>query len=1055
MKNKIIAALLTLSMLLSQCLIMPTFAASDYEGHWAKEHIDKLITVGIVSGDENGKINPDNSIKRSEFVKIVNRKFNFTNVGTENFPDVSANAWYANEFKIAKAQGYLTGDDKGNANPDNPITRAEVSVIIARVLKLNDNYSSVKAFSDDSDIPSWAKDSVYRLNLKGYINGYPDGSFKAQNTITRAESFTIIAKITNTSSTSTIPSGGGFGGGSSGGGGGSSSGGSSGGGGGGSSSGGNSGGNTEKEPENKDRTPEELKELNDNKEPEIESREDSDIGLYTGVYSEVKVDDVDDAIDSLENVKTLLNIGDVEEEFVPFDDEGSTIDENTYKIQQVYNGVPVANAQIIISVNEEGYPDSILNRYDDSVRLSGINTIPSISEAKAKEIILADLIVKDAEYTNGNVESIYLEIQAEQEILTYHAYVTCDNSLGFNYYVDAHSGEVVSVDEIVPEMNDSDILYYDARMDEGSKINVTFKGEQGTLCYYSPVDQQNNIVAGKYTLFGKPQDYAFALYKGEKYIDASDYTQRSVFYAIYNMKIISDAYSNVIGFNTKQDTLAVGIGKLENNAAYKGGKLFEFGYWGDIIESREYIRCLDVVGHEYTHYFQDYFINDTNDLNNTNGVSLGDGCGDRISKNTKWVEALAISEGTADIMGMLIECFTGETTFNSPEFWSMGEYASNTSENKPVRDHLKWAVNATKGNNSHHITVNEMNEYYKKNPNKKYGDGPGHNDGYIVVRAFSKMIQQVANKGVTVDEKDWFKIWGGAIKLLTPSSDFSDLRLALIQSATKQGYNASIIECIKAGLKEVGITESHNANEKLVWYMPYVNRAVEEGVISASMDIGFRYNDPITRAELITMVANYCQIDLSLITVGNVGIKNHWAAKAVQLGYNYGVLTNRWLDSEAYLNETIPRWEAANVLFGMMNISQIYHRKTNVYGYSLNDEKYNEFRGRITGDWGINSTWSDANKLNVLNMNRGYTDNGAWNGNKEFTNISDALTFFAGQHLWSAHFESAETDSVLYYYGMFELWMNGKFDGQLDQGKRWLKIHDQMTRGEVCAILYK
>lgn len=1092
MKNKIIAALLTLSMLLSQCLIIPTFAASDYEGHWAKEHIDKLITAGVVAGDENGKINPDNSIKRSEFVKIVNRKFNFTNAGTENFPDVSADAWYANEFKIAKAQGYLTGDDKGNANPDNPITRAEVSVIIARVLKLNDNYSSVKPFSDDTDIPSWSKESVYRLNLKGYINGYPDGSFKAQNTITRAESFTIIAKITTNSSTPTIPSGGGFGGGSSGGGGGgSSSGGSSGGGG--SSSGGNSGGNTEKEPENKDRTPEELKELNDNKEPEIESREDSGIGLYTGVYSEVKVDDVDDAIDSLENVKTLLNIDDVEEEFVPFDDEGSKIDENTYKIQQVYNGVPVANAQTIISVNEEGYPDSILNRYDDSVRLSGINTTPSISETRAKEIILADLIAKDAEYTNGNIESIYVEIQADQEILTYHAYVTCDNSLGFNYYVDAHSGEVVVANEVVPQFDNKveSVMYFDSNMDSGSKINVIrFERGDGTI-FNKFEDIKNNILVYKYNSdasgvalhklhYLNPDVEEFMLVdQDNNWIDASNYVQRSAFYALYNMPKIMNVYKNNIGFDTswlKQCQVAINLNKP--NAYYIKGKCFSFGWHNN--RNSEYIRELDTVGHEYTHYFQDVHVNNFNcGIGNfDDGTSLADDCGEKISGNLKWVEACAISEGTADIMGMLSEYLAGEAyyndavgeyikiEFNSPEFWLYAEDSEYSNESEQ-EDHYSWAVVAANGDDEHHITVKEMTTYYKNHDKLKYMEGPGHSDRYILVRAFSKMIQAVANdtnntnrnvfKNKSGDQQAeiWFKLWGNAIKKLTPSSDFADMRLALLNTANELGFSFKEKAAIKKGLDAVGITEAYNADIMIRWYMPYVNRAVEEGVISANETDGFRYNDPVTRAELITMACNYCQIDLSKVKVDNVAIKDHWAAKAVQLGYNYGVLTSKWLNSKDYLNQTIPRWEAANVLFGIMNISEVYHRKTGVWYASLNSASYNSFKAAITGDWGVNVFKDETSKLNLLNMNRGYKDNqGVWTVNAEFTDIASALSHFTTQHLWNNN-SVDETDNAISYFGLYQLWANGKSYGQEDQGKRWLKMHDQMTRGEVCAILYK
>lgn len=1171
MKNKIIAALLTLSILLSQCIIIPAFAVSDYEEHWAKEHIDKLIAAGIVAGDENGEINPDNSILRSEFVKIVNRKFNFNNAGTENFPDVSANAWYANEFKIAKAQGYLAGDDKGNANPDNPITRAEVSVIIARVLKLNDNYSSVTLFSDDDDIPSWAKDSVYRLNLKGYINGYPDGSFKAQNTITRAESFTIIAKITTTAAISNVPSSGGFGGGSSGGGGGSSSSGSSGGGGGGgSSSGGTSGGSTEKEPENKDRTPEELKKLNDNKEPEIESREDSDIGLYSGIYSDVKVDDVEGAIASLENVKTLFNIGDVEEEFVPFDDDGSTIDENTYKIQQVYNGVPVANAQTIITVNEEGYPDSILNRYDDSVRLSGINTTPSISEAKAKEIILADLIAKNTEYTNGNVKNIYLEIQAEQEILTYHAYVTCDNSSGFNYYVDAHSGEVVAANEITPDFayNPSGVsnpakmwglstdIFYDTALqkyvfyNDKKKITVyDMQNANGDPIYFDKLPIADDGSRKKYDniIAVLPDNEQTQLSNGQP-LNPSDHLVVDGFYAIYNFDKTTDVYSSIAYI----PSVDVSINLNWSNAVARGGDdsdKFKTAYGN--CNGNPGIRQLDTVAHEFTHFYQNYYVNSFH-LGNRMSESLGDGFKTKNSSNMSWVEAKAISEGTADIMGMLVEAISGECLFDSEDFWVFGEsQGEKPQEDNAANNNLKLIKDKIYTDKIH-ITVDDMRDYYNgekdatysyvveapiigapvwkektvKSNQLEYPYGPGHADRYILINAFIEMVSKVSNLSQTErdvlkanndDAEVWFKLWGNAIKKLTPSSDFADMRLALLQTANDMNFSQKEYNAVAEGLRSAGITATHNADTKSIWYRPYVNAAYADistytGNIVITKTQADNAHLYLSRGELLKMVIDRCDIKVTHLNNESYYTNKRYG-QYVQLAYNYGAVNMQWLksaaqepdDSNSFLNQNIPRWEAMHIMYKLMNASEVHHAKTRTYGYHLSgDSEWNYAKFKNTfEDFGecVPDTDRD-NMVNLLNMLRGYlemNENGNLNlsptseidefkrdenGNLIFDNNRNPIKIdqsewnkkvygkdgglekFLTEHhalddkdvdknYMSTNTCSKYTYSMLYYFGMYQLWVNGKFSGQSVDGVKMLKATDPITIGEACAIMYK
>ncbi len=172
-----------------------TSFASDYTGHWAESIIDEFVRDGIISGDNYGNFNPDNSIRRAEFVKVINKYYGFTDKAETNFKDVSVSKWYADEFLIAKAQGYIAGDDTGYANPEGYLTRAEVCVILTRLLKLSPEYSL--SASDADSIPDWAKGYVGAAKKAGYIKGYADGSLRVNNNITRAEAVSLISRTEN------------------------------------------------------------------------------------------------------------------------------------------------------------------------------------------------------------------------------------------------------------------------------------------------------------------------------------------------------------------------------------------------------------------------------------------------------------------------------------------------------------------------------------------------------------------------------------------------------------------------------------------------------------------------------------------------------------------------------------------------------------------------------------------------------------------------------------------------------------------------------------------
>ncbi len=188
-----VCLLLSIIMTIQAMGLVLAYASNDYSNHWAKAQIENLLDDGIITGYGDGLIKPDNNITRAEFVTIINKLFSYGNKAETNFDDVNSDAWYADQFLIAKKAGYLTGDQYGNANPQNAITRAEVCVIVSKILNI-DNVNKTD-FTDDYIIPGWAKGYIGGMSKSGLIMGYPDGSFGYSKNITRAEAFAIINNV--------------------------------------------------------------------------------------------------------------------------------------------------------------------------------------------------------------------------------------------------------------------------------------------------------------------------------------------------------------------------------------------------------------------------------------------------------------------------------------------------------------------------------------------------------------------------------------------------------------------------------------------------------------------------------------------------------------------------------------------------------------------------------------------------------------------------------------------------------------------------------------------
>jgi hypothetical protein len=177
----------------------PIFAVentTDYSTHWAKEYIQTALDTGMATGYPDGTFKPDQAITRAEFVTMVNNKFKFIDTAESTFSDVAADAWYAAFIDAAIAEGYIAGYTDETVKPDASITRQEAAVIF-NILNELTAISDTPDFTDAALIAEWGKDAIIAVSEKNIMIGYPDGSFRPDNQITRAEAILAITNSFN------------------------------------------------------------------------------------------------------------------------------------------------------------------------------------------------------------------------------------------------------------------------------------------------------------------------------------------------------------------------------------------------------------------------------------------------------------------------------------------------------------------------------------------------------------------------------------------------------------------------------------------------------------------------------------------------------------------------------------------------------------------------------------------------------------------------------------------------------------------------------------------
>ncbi|WP_239615463.1 S-layer homology domain-containing protein [Cohnella mopanensis] len=187
---------------LSLCIVLSSFGTAfaaetseksvgnDIKGHWAESVMKSWLEKGYINGYKDGSLKPDSQITRAEFASFVNRANSFTQQAAISFKDVSAKDWYYADVAKAKAAGYINGYPDKTFKPKKTITRLETAIIVAKLQKLGSSKSADK-LKDTAGLSAQSKSAIGAVIDAGYMNA-SNGKFRPQDSLTRAEAVAVI-----------------------------------------------------------------------------------------------------------------------------------------------------------------------------------------------------------------------------------------------------------------------------------------------------------------------------------------------------------------------------------------------------------------------------------------------------------------------------------------------------------------------------------------------------------------------------------------------------------------------------------------------------------------------------------------------------------------------------------------------------------------------------------------------------------------------------------------------------------------------------------------------
>ncbi|WP_143288702.1 S8 family serine peptidase [Calderihabitans maritimus] len=178
------------------------YAYEDTKGHWAEQTIDLITSRQLVNGYPDGNFRPDQPVTRAEMARIMVGVMGMEDLLSqlEDVPsfyaDVSSDHWAKAAIELMREAGVVQGYPPGIFRPDQPVTREEALIILARTLNGIEVENEEKLpFIDRDAISPWAVEGIKQLVSLEIVKGYPDGTLRPQEKASRAEVLALVERL--------------------------------------------------------------------------------------------------------------------------------------------------------------------------------------------------------------------------------------------------------------------------------------------------------------------------------------------------------------------------------------------------------------------------------------------------------------------------------------------------------------------------------------------------------------------------------------------------------------------------------------------------------------------------------------------------------------------------------------------------------------------------------------------------------------------------------------------------------------------------------------------
>jgi len=157
--------------------------------------VELATKLGIIKGYADGSFHANATVTRAEFATMLVKALGLEPTGNSNFKDAKGH-WAADAINALKSSGIINGYADGSFKPNQSISTAEIVAMISKVINTTSTSNPTK-FNDVSG--SWAEDAINALSDSGIVKGAGDGSFKPNAKATRSESLLMILRMLNVS----------------------------------------------------------------------------------------------------------------------------------------------------------------------------------------------------------------------------------------------------------------------------------------------------------------------------------------------------------------------------------------------------------------------------------------------------------------------------------------------------------------------------------------------------------------------------------------------------------------------------------------------------------------------------------------------------------------------------------------------------------------------------------------------------------------------------------------------------------------------------------------